>query len=96
MIYTIDWMTINKFNNNKFLVQKLRQFIEYQFINFLSSTTVMTKLTDLINDTIKSKIYDTVQQEGRRGGMFLLHNENNLTPNQAKIFTQKIVCPKKE
>lgn len=96
MIYTIDWMTVNKFNNNKFLVQKLRQFIEYQFINFLSSTTVMTKLTDLINDTIKSKIYDTVQQEGRRGGMFLLHNENNLTPNQAKIFTQKIVCPKKE
>lgn len=96
MIYTIDWMTINKFNNNKFLVQKLRQFIEYQFINFLSSTTVMTKLIDLVNDTIKSKIYDTVQQEGRRGGMFLLHNENNLTPNQAKIFTQKIVCPKKE
>lgn len=89
-------MTVNKFNNNKFLVQKLRQFIEYQFINFLSSTTVMTKLIDLVNDTIKSKIYDTVQQEGRRGGMFLLHNENNLTPNQAKIFTQKIVCPKKE
>lgn len=70
MIYTIDWMTVNKFNNNKFLVQKLRQFIEYQFINFLSSTTVMTKLTDLVNDTIKSKIYDTVQQEGRRGECF--------------------------
>lgn len=51
----------------------------------------MTKLTDLVNDTIKSKIYDIVLQEDRGRGIFLLHNKNNLTPNQAKIFTQKIV-----